>query len=510
MRIRRLGPLTRFLLLAVTVAALAAAVWGAVVVLTPDPSCGPGVRKRDGERTCTGVTDGSVSFGPQLDEVFARIKAENDSIGSTPHVTIALMVPMDLPTEAGRLELLREVQGAYFSQYRANHESNSQTPAIRLELANPGRNSAHWRPVADQLAAMAASPQDNLRVVFGFDISVRSTQKTIDYLTNKKKIPVVGGPITADDIANTEQNPAAFNGLVRVNPSNSDQINALTHFDHGVPAHQTLVVEDLRDDDNYIVTLRKFFEARTRGAPLAPEQFRSPADVDSPGGTSNDFRQMISTICDSSAKDIYFAGRPVQLRQFLNELGHRGCSTRDFTVISGPAANALAWDSQFDWNTLRHGVTLEFSATAHPDAWTGPDVPATGGSPAAYHILSDLAKRGTHAPIGPVGPVDLTDSRTIISYDSAWTAITAIRERAVRGTALPSTDDIRNVWLRLHGPNRIDGASGWICLDNHGNPYDKAVSVVRLDPVTRSIRFVALSWPTGHPPTAECTAPPGG
>ncbi|MFJ8134442.1 hypothetical protein [Streptomyces sp. NPDC096013] len=474
-----------------------------------DDSCGAGVHEESPGHECVGVTDGSVSFDPALDQVSARVKAENDRVARSgdPYATIALMVPMDVagPTSAvDRKHILWEVQGAYFAQYRANHQNNQRAPAIRLVLANPGVGGLHWRRVAGRLADMAASPTHRLRAVFGFDISIPTTERTIDYLTNDRKIPVVGGALSADDIANTPQHPHAYEGLVRVNPSNTDQASALAHADRGVAARQTVLVEDARDDDNYITSLRKVFEARTTGAPLAPEQYRSPQDINVSGTTSNDFRQIVANICESPAKEIYFAGRPVQLRQFLNELGHRGCHARSYTVITGPAANALPLDGQLEWDTLRQGVTLEFTASSHPDAWTGPHTPATGGSPEAFRALEQLTH---HQLTGSVGPVDLADSRAIITYDSASTAIQGIRDEAVGGHAVPSTDAVRDAWLQLHGTGRVEGASGWICLDNQGNPYDKAVAVVRLDPTTHTDRFVTLSWPTGRPPTGSCTAP---
>lgn len=53
---------------------------------------------------------------------------------------------------------------------------------------------------------------------------------------------------------------------------------------------------------------------------------------------------------------------------------------------------------------------------------------------------------------------------------------------------------------------RVNGASGWICLDVHGNPYDKAVPIVELTDDSRA-RFVKIAWPENEPPTAECLPP---
>jgi hypothetical protein len=62
-------------------------------------------------------------------------------------------------------------------------------------------------------------------------------------------------------------------------------------------------------------------------------------------------------------------------------------------------------------------------------------------------------------------------------------------------------------WPRVKASLRVSGASGWICLDNHGNPYNKAVPVVELAPEDASQRFVAIAWPEGKPPARNCLPP---
>jgi hypothetical protein len=503
-----LGKITRRLLIAVCVLAVVLA-GSLVYIWVTDPSCGKDVEKRGPGDECTGVTDGDAVFAPSLKAVFGRIKEENERIAGQRHATIALMVPMNSGNTAEQRQILEEIQGAYLAQYRANHLSNSRAPAIRLVLANPGRNNAHWRPVADRLAEMTTS-RHNLRAVTGFNISMRSTAQAIAYLTNEKGIPVVGGPITADDIANSAQRPDAFKGLARVAPNNNDEATALASFDRTVKPSETAVVEDIREGDNYISTLRRTFERLAAGAPLAPETYESPRDnVNDEGNLSNDFHQMVTNICVSSARHIYFAGRPVQLRQFVNELGKRACADKHYTVISGSHASTLAVDQKFDWDALGRGrgITMRYASLAHPDAWTGPGAPKTGGSAAAYRNLSDLVAQFGTGPAAPVGEISLTDSRTIITYDSVSTAVAAIRNNTVGNVPMPTLTQVGNSWLRLHGPNKVEGASGWICLDRYGNPYDKAVSVVHLDPDTRSARFDGLAWPEGVPPAASCTAP---
>ncbi|MFF5934006.1 hypothetical protein [Streptomyces sp. NPDC012508] len=500
------GPLTKAAALVVALAVLGAAVWAGIVVLGPDPACGKGVEERgpEGSRECTGVTDGSFVFADNLREVSARIKAENERIKGEPHVSVAVMLPMAPAQAFEQQKTLHEVQGAYLAQYRANHDSNSKKPAIRLLLANPGRSHTHWRPVAEQLGTMSESATDNLRAVIGFDVSTATTQAAIGYLTRERGIPVVGGPITADDSGNSAQRPDAYPGLARVVPTTTDQARALSHFNEGIDPKHTLVVEDIRTGDNYVDALKRAFAERTAGSPRAPEQYRAPEEFHEEGTTANAFDQMVDTICTSAAKVIYFAGRPVQLRQFVNELGNRGCTEKKYTIITGSGASTLSSDKLLDWNAFRKGVTLQYAAVAHPDAWSGPEAPATGGSAAAFRTLAELA---AGKEIGDIGPVELTDSRTITFYDAGLTAVTAIRMRDDGDPVIPTLGRISDAWLRLHGMGKVDGASGWICLDNYGNPYNKAVSVVELAPdAPGRIRFVGLAWPTGRPTPADCTA----
>ncbi len=498
------GRLTKGLALGLVLLLVALGGWAGWTALRPDLSCGPGVEKRGPAHECIGVTDGAFSFLPRLAPVSARIKAENDRIAGRPHATVALMVPLTEADDAEQQKILREVQGAYLAQYQANR-ANSKAPAIRLVLANPGTDSAQWRPVTDQLERMAKSPRDNLRAVAGFDTSVTETQQTILHLTRDLHIPVVGGAITADDIANSKQHPDTYPELARIAPTNTEEAAALFSYNkaNGVTRDQTLVVEDLRDDDNYIKSLRTAFEGYSAHP---PEQFRSPDDIHSTGNLSNDFQRLVPSICDSSARTIYFAGRYTQLRQFVNELGRRGCADTHYTVITADAADTLASDPDFEWSALTKNITLQYAAVANQHMWDGYPGSSTGGSPDAFKQLSALTDKDAPGDVGQIGPVDFKGSRTMVAHDSVWTAITAIHDSSSQTDPMPSLREVSDTRLRLHSDSKVEGASGWICLDNYGNPYDKAVAVVELNPQDKSIKFDGLAWPEGSPPSKECKA----
>lgn len=502
-------PVLRKLIITLLCVALVAAA-GVVYVEITDRSCGePGVAHRDDTGECTGVTDGAYVFNPQLSAVSQRIKEENDRIEALdrPYATIALMIPMT-PGKGlmgAQRQVLREVQGAYLAQYRANREYGAEPP-IRLLLANPGRGEEnHWREVAEDLAGRADG-KENLRVVFGFNLSVKSTEKTIGYLTRVRDVAVVGGPITADDLRNSEEDPDKYPGLAHVVPSNSDQVRALDAYLDLKDPDKAFLVEDTHSTDLYSRSLRTAFEGVVEGASRAPETY------DSSQVTLNDFNLIVNNLCDSEATTVYFSGRPPELRLLINALGKRGCSHKKYRVVTVSGASTLAHDTKVQWKAFDHGLSLEYATVTHGDAWTG-TVPETGGSATDVTALSDLVGHGPKADdVGEIGPTGLADGRTITTHDSALTAIAGIRNRVKKKGLVPARESIKAAWKRLHGPEKVRGASGWICLDAYGNPYNKAVAIVKLVPgpdyERGRIVFQKLAWPKGDPPDESCTAAP--
>jgi hypothetical protein len=85
-------------------------------------------------------------------------------------------------------------------------------------------------------------------------------------------------------------------------------------------------------------------------------------------------------------------------------------------------------------------------------------------------------------------------------------AVKGIREATPDGEVVPPLADVGLQWPQVKGSLKVSGASGWICLDVHGNPYDKAVPVVEVTPQGTN-RFVKIAWPEGKPPAKECLPP---
>ncbi|MFF4401371.1 ABC transporter substrate-binding protein [Streptomyces sp. NPDC001480] len=498
-------PLRRYLALLVTAALLTGLVFAVRTLAHDDRSCAPGVVRPAGSDECVGVATGAYDFGrAQLRDAVRAIDRENGRLKSGTYVTVALMLPYTSTAPANLADIQHQLQGAYLAQYQANHQSNGEAPQIRLLLANSGATGDHWRRTVDQLTRMTRTA-DRLRAVAGIGQSTDNNKKAVAELT-RRGIPVVGSSITADDLANGQGGKDPFPGLARVSPTNTDEARALASFAK-VSAGRALLVYD-KPGDPYTRTLQSAFTALLKGSRSEPRPFYPPADRSKEGTTANTFWEITQILCSTprTTDTILFAGRHTQLRQFINALGQRGCEDRRFTLLTGDEGSYLTGDRKLDHSALEHNLSVRYTSLAHPDTWKGAPATATGGSAKDARDLAELVADGKRGPVGPIGSVALDDGQLIIGYDALRLAVRGVRMATHGGTATPTLAVVGHEWTQVQGALRLGGASGWVCLDAHGNPYDKAVPIVELVPEGGS-RFVKTAWPEGKPPGKECLPP---
>ncbi|MFE4856738.1 hypothetical protein [Streptomyces sp. NPDC056670] len=523
--LRLLGPVTAM----VAALALLGTGLGAYFAFFREPaSCGKGLEVHGGE--CVGVSDGSGVFMPDVKgvpELFARIAEQNKAVAARKHATVALLIPMQSTSPAVQRQILSEVQGAYLAQVAANG-ADSVKPAIRLVLANPGDGYGRWRGTLDQLTAQ----EPDLRVVVGFNLSLDKTKEALTYVTNTLHLPAVASVVTADDFANPEgTDTVPYPGLARVVSTSREQARALLTFDPELAGSETALVADDRPGDDYNRSLRDAFaEARKNGGGggVQDMRFESPG-VEEAGVTPNEFEDFAGNICRSNARVVYFAGRAFHLKLFVEKLATTYCREKaSYTVITGSDATTL--DERLDDRdrALLRGdpgsgkpsVSIRYAAPAHPDAWSAElgkwrsDPRTKGQDPPLYlreaQDSMNALRRGIADQSGSIGPVNLDDGRTIVTYDVVLTASRALA-RAVHtsGLEVPTADRVVRDLGKLNSDLRVRGAGGWICLTNAGNPYNKALSVVRLDPGARKLVFEGVAWPSGHAPGHDdnCVVP---
>ncbi|MBK3578167.1 hypothetical protein JHN63_31065 [Streptomyces sp. MBT65] len=473
-------------------------------LLHDDRSCAAGVARPEDSGECVGVSASAFDFGQRrFADTIRAVARENSSLKAGTYVTVALYEPFTATDTDTLNDVGHELQGAYLAQYRANHDNNGETPYIRLALANPGATGVYWERAVDRIVAMTTS-SDRLRAVTGIGMSTDNNKKAVAKLT-RLGVPVVGSSITADDLANGQRGKDPYPGLARVSPTNTDEARALASFAK-VTADRALLVYD-KPGDPYTKTLQQAFTTLLKGSPYGSWPFTPPADRSQEGSTPNTFRQITDLVCDTDAPldTVFFAGRHTQLRQFINALGRRGCQSRTFTVLTGDEGSYLTGDDKLDISALQHGVSVRFTALAHPDAWLK-KAPATGGSAQDTRDLDKLLAAAKTHPVGPLGPLSLDDGQAIIAYDAMRLAVHGIREATPDQQKIPPLSDVGLQWPQVKGSLRVGGASGWICLDVHGNPYDKAVPIVELTP-KGAARFVRIAWPEGRPPSKDCLPP---
>jgi hypothetical protein len=167
-------------------------------------------------------------------------------------------------------------------------------------------------------------------------------------------------------------------------------------------------------------------------------------------------------------------------------------------------------------------VAVRYAAPAHPDAWNVEvekwerKAAHNGSQPRKEDRPRYLAEpqdamtelRSDITAAGNIGDVDLDDGRTIATHDVVLTAAKALaKAAAISKTEVPSTERIKQDFAHLNLASRVQGASGWICLTNAGNPYNKASSVVRLDAASEKLRFEGVAWPEGRVPLDNCAVP---
>lgn len=519
--------LKRITTCAVVVAVLVGGYIGGREIVQEARSCADGVSESGDE--CVGVNGSGYDWGvKEIGPVVDRIKAENDGLGKT-YVTVAMMLPLQPESKAEKQQLRSELQGAYLAQYQANREEGA--PKVRLVLANPGKDYAKQDEVVPDLVQMSHSTRHRLRAVTGFNLSLDTTKAAIRSLT-EQDVPVLVARASAGSLANKEGDGGhEFPGLARILPTNEDQAHALADYNGSRRNERTVVVRDTRPDP-YVRSLAKAFQEleKDETGPDGPDTMTfTSAGIAEEGDVDNQFRPAVDTICSSGADTVYFAGRSTHLRLFLKRLAQDRCEDTKFTVVSGSDAASLKNKmSDDDWAQLMDDsreakMTVQYAAPAHPDAWRAEvrnwqdhEENKTGRRPAAakapgflldpLHELERLNKDALKA--GDIGPLDMADSRTMMVHDGVRTAIEAIRGAKLPGKAAPTPEQVGNRWATMQAKNRVDGTSGRICLTPAGNPYNKPLAVVKLQPGEKAgpsrLGYVGLAWPLGRKQTEDC------
>jgi hypothetical protein len=438
---------------------------------------------------CIGITDGSYPFDrqdPALTAAENAIKKENQRVtaSGSGYASVAYLMPI---SAAGGVQAIHTVaeqlEGAYAAQYYANrHNVDGTAPLIQLLIANDGTQGAQWKAAAADIDRDRVS--QHLVAVAGLGVSLDSTMGAAQALT-RDGIPVIGSSITADNFDNVQN-------LVRVSPSNQDEVSAVLSFIKPKTS-DALLIEDTNPDDSYDTTLVREF---SNGFPDTRHTIVGLEPYNTQKGDGPDVQtriaQMTTDICYAKTNSVLFAGRGRDLATLLTALANRVCRDKPVTIVTGDdVTNMLV--SPPVLQGLASSVTLDFAGNANPDEWsagTGAAIASGRQGFARFHeVFTQLFPR-----------VQYDDGNAMMGYDAMLTTTSAIR---LTTTADPTPADVIQELGALQGARIVLGASGPIALNTNylrgygSNPIGKAVPILRLDP-DGTTSFVQLDWPAGQ------------
>jgi ABC-type branched-subunit amino acid transport system substrate-binding protein len=459
----------------------AAAVLGGIRLFGGGDTCGHGIPETGPQHECIGVSDGGTVFESSLTEVMGKIHTENERVAKSgkPWVSVAYVEPIttDPEQEAAKYGIHEELEGAYLAQRQLNDAQlggRGDTPQIRLLVANIGLRSEQWKPLTDRLIAMTHD-DNRLVAVAGFGQSRGGTLDAVRAL-RAAKVPMMGATVTADNLAS-----AAQVGFFRVSASNADQASAAVNYlkeqQAGSPGYKVLVIRDRNQDDIYNTSLYNDFVTAAKAASLAlvGGDLEYVSGID---GISNAFSSVADRVCDKKPDAVYFAGRGVNLRAFITAMSapDRRCPV---TVLTGDDAIGVYYDTsesqsvrnRFTANWQVSGVTTLYTALGHPEL--SGKLYAANKNPLSG--FSELYRN----EFGPVGKETFQDGQAILAHDAVWTLGVAIRDAAGDGTAVVNAGSTLNA---LVSADTVAGISGPVELGSDGNPQNKPMALVRLEP----------------------------
>ena len=441
---------------------------------TATPRTDSDLKTRAAARIKANDTSGAISLLTQAvtqdtNDAEAHIYLENERVlaSGSPYITfiVATMVTGD-NVGVGRDDL----QGAYIAQSEFNGGAKLGNVKVRLLVANSGNQSGYATTVAQQIVQLAQSDK-TFAGVMGWPFSSR-TLNAVGVLA-KAHIPMVSQTASSDQLTGTS--PYFF----RVAPPDSSQAlagvayveqklgsrNVALFVDTADPYSQSLASDfssKFTADGNHIVATEHYTEgnAATVSSGLQDALTHNP-DLIYFAGFSNDVSVLLTDLPTSGK----FATLKVMGGDGLYELGGYPPSAR----------------SGFG--------RLHFTAFAYPDEWgaqgLGSQQPVFFSD---YANAYDPNRTHTASPYGYSRP----DNDAMLSYDGTLALLHASQLALSGGKTTMTPTDLQQALSKLNGSNEFQGVSGQIALSTNGNPINKAVVVLFVDP-NDHIQLVSVS-----------------
>ncbi len=407
----------------------------------------------------------------ESDDAETLIYRENQRVleSGRPYITLVVITMLTSRGNNNSLTIGRDnLQGAYVAQMEYNNNFKLPTGLqVRFLIANIGSDSQFAVPIGKQIQ-QAAQEDHTIVGVMGWPISAKPALPAIQAM-GQDNLTMVSPTASADDLSTIS--PFFF----RVCPSNKYEAEISAKYIVKLLNNRSIIhgkialfvpfstdinspyAKNLADDftgwlpkvgnDKIVVT-----ETYHRGK---PEQLA----------------QLVQDALSHSPDAIYFAGYSDDASTLLDDLAIAGSS---IPVVGGDALYSLRSYPGSGYQNSAYGH-LYFTTFAFPDEWNSREL--VSHKPVFFDEYSRLFDDGKPHK-NPYG-FTRADSDVMLSYDATKTLLEGV---ARTGQQRLSSDDLRKALTSMNGDNPVSGVSGLIYFNAQGDPTNKAMVVLRVNP----------------------------
>lgn len=172
---------------------------------------------------------------------------------------------------------------------------------------------------------------------------------------------------------------------------------------------------------------------------------------------------------------IYFSGYASDVSTLLTNLQSSGAPD-SLRVLGGDALYELGG---YQSSARASFNRLHFTAFAYPDEW---DVLGLGAKKPAffdeYPNAFDPERKHQGSPYG----YTRADNDVILSYDATVALLSGVKNALAGGKSSITPDQLQQGLKAITGAQAIQGVSGQISFDANGDPINKAVVMLYVDP----------------------------
>lgn len=416
-----------------------------------------------------------------------RIFAQNRQVGAIwersggrrPLVTLAYLGTLTgrenatLPREEAYVAEREDLEGLAVAQYDGIHTSEPGTPLLRVVVANAGFQMRYAKEAVRMIVDLAHRDRTLIGVV-GLVESRKVTGEALRML-NQAEILAIAPTLSADGMY-------GYSRLyLQVSAPNRDQARLVERYAStvlrvaGVRVYYTLGEWSTPADDHYVGTLLADLKREFGRRLERVTEFDRAASVTGDCG----YRGMV-----------FFAGRWSEFASFIERIS-KACG-------DNPPAHLVADDSVNRYMAnpkVREGApgNIPLTYVSKGALATCDGLRRRTREEAAGRFLRLLQAPDLLSPArcGPARSNTPVGERVGLSYDAAMIVLRAVRDLADRRSTPPRRWDPRSITpvgvhasiLRQNLARPFPGVTGDIRFDDHGEPVDKVIFLVRAESV---------------------------